>query len=139
MENNDMKRLFLYITAALLCLCSCNKEWTSAVDLGVNNTRINISWSQAQEQFDFIFPVYSTGEWTAEIVAGGDWLTISDNSGKGTGYIKCSCQPNTVDRLRAVKMEVAGSGKVIPVYFVVSSSSITAADLADADLDNYLL
>ena len=44
-----------------------------------------------------------------------------------------------VDRLRAVKMEVAGSGKVIPVYFVVSSSSITAADLADADLDNYLL
>lgn len=134
-----MKRYILFAAISLLCFCGCQKKWTSTVDLGVNNTRIDISWSQAQEQFDFVFPVYSTGAWTAEIVAGGDWLTLDRNSGTGTGYIHCSCLPNTINQVRAVKMEVSGSGKTITVYFVVSSSSLAASDLADADLDNYLL
>ncbi len=134
-----MKRFFLFAVTALLCLSGCQKAWKSTIDLGVNDRRINITWSQAQEQFEFVFPVYSTGDWKAEIVAGGDWLTISGNSGSGTGYIHCTCLPNTLDKVRSIRMDVSGSGKVIPVYFVVSSSSLSAADLPDADLDNYLL
>lgn len=134
-----MRKYIAIFILALATAVSCQKPWSTSITLGVNNTRINIPWKQAQEQLDFTFPVYSNGEWSAQIVAGGDWLTISDNNGTGTGYIKCSSAPNTTGTVRAVLMEVKGSGKTIPVYFVISSQVLSAADLDDADLDNYLM
>ncbi|MBQ7268402.1 MAG: BACON domain-containing protein [Bacteroidales bacterium] len=131
---------YIALIAALFALVSCYKPYVSKVDLGVNDTRVNITWTQVKEQpLDFVFPVYSTGAWTARIVAGGDWLTIDRTSGEGNQYIKCNAQTNTLDIVRAVRMEVSNGKKTIPVYFVVSSSTLSAADIADAELDNYLI
>lgn len=138
MENKKMKRIIILIFASCLALC-CNKPFQTSIDLGVNDTRINIPWSSAQSSFDFTFPVYSSGSWTAEIVAGGDWLSISGASGSGTGYIYCTSHPNLTGVPRAVIMEVKGGGKVIPVYIVISSQDLAASELEDADLDNYLI
>ncbi|MBO4446594.1 MAG: BACON domain-containing protein [Bacteroidales bacterium] len=130
---------YIAIISAILVLCSCQKPFESTIDLAVNDTRVNISWAQAQDRLEFTFPVYSTGSWTANIVAGGDWLTIDRNSGTGRQYIHCTAQPNTVNIVRAVRMEVSNGKKTIPVYFVVSSSELSAADLEDAELDRYLI
>lgn len=133
-----MKKL-IFVILAVCGLLSCSKTFKSSVDLGVNNTRINIPWANAQETFEFTFPVYSNGSWEADIVAGGDWLRIEENSGNGNGCIYCTSQPNVAGVPRAVRMEISGSGKTIPVYFVISSADISAAELEDADLDNYLI
>ena len=133
-----MKRIIPIILAAFMAF-GCYKPYETSIELGVNNTRVNIPWSDAQSSFTFTFPVYSSGKWEAEIVAGGDWLTISDASGTGTGYIVCTSQANVAGVPRAVLMEVRGSSKTIPVYIVISSSDRAAADLDDADLVNYLI
>lgn len=138
MESKPMKKFMILLCAAFL-VSACYKPYSTSIDLGVNNTRIDIPWSDAQATFNFTFPVYSAGAWSAEIVAGGDWLSLSDNSGTGTGYIKCTSRPNTAGVPRAVKMLVSGSGKEIPVYIVVSSQEVSAADLEDAELNQYLI
>ena len=138
MEIKDMKRIAALLLVALVAF-GCYKPYETSIELGVNNTRINIPWADAQSSFTFTFPVYSSGSWEAEIVAGGDWLTISNASGTGTGYIVCTSQANTSGVPRAVIMEVRGSSKTIPVYIVISSSDLAAADLDDADLVNYLI
>ncbi|MBP5374195.1 MAG: BACON domain-containing protein [Bacteroidales bacterium] len=133
-----MKRIILFVLASCLVL-GCSRPFSTSIDLGVNNTRINIPWADAQRSFDFTFPVYSSGSWDAQIVAGGDWLRISGASGTGTGYIHCTSQPNLSGVPRAVIMEVRGQGKIIPVYIVISSADLAATELEDADLDNYLI
>ena len=133
-----MKRI-LMILCALCAIVSCDKTFETSIDLGVNDTRINIPWANAQNTLEFSFPVYSNGSWSAELVAGGDWLRISDASGEGSGCIHCTSTPNLTGVPRAVKMEVTGSGKTIPVFFVISSQDVAASDLEDADLVNYLI
>ena len=134
-----MKKTIALI-AALFALVSCYKPFVSKVDLGVNDTRYNITWAQVKDSpLDFYFPVYSTGSWTVRIVAGGDWLTLDRTSGERNQYIKCQAQTNTLDIVRAVRVEVSNGSKTIPVYFVVSSSTLNAADIQDAELDKYLI
>lgn len=134
-----MKKTIALI-AALFALVSCYKPYVSKVDLAVNDTRYNITWAQVKEApLDFFFPVYSTGSWTVRIVAGGDWLTLDRTSGQNNQYIQCQAQTNTLDIVRAVRVEVSNGSKTIPVYFVVSSSTLNAADIQDAELDKYLI
>lgn len=135
-----MKKIYFAIFMAFfaLMLSACNEKFISEVELGVNDTRINISWKQAQNQFDFVYPIYSTSTWTIDIVAGADWLSIDRNSGSGTQYVNCTATANTTDRPRVVKLEIKGAGKTIYTYVVTSSQDISAADLDDADLHNYL-
>ena len=133
-----MKRIIVLLFVACMAF-GCYKPYETTIELGVNNTRVNIPWADAQSAFNFTFPVYSSGSWEAEIVAGGDWLTISNASGTGTGYIYCTSQANVSGVPRAVIMEVRGASKTIPVYIVISSSDLAAAELDDADLANYLI
>lgn len=130
---------YLAIFAALLAFSSCYKPYQSTIDLAVNDTRINLTWAQAQDQLEFVIPVYSTGSWTVGIVAGGDWLSIDRSSGKGLEYIHCIARPNTLDVPRAVRIEISNGKKTIPVYVVTSSEQRSAADLEDAELDRYLI
>lgn len=136
-----MKRtVILAILAVAALFAGCSKQqFRSPVEFGVNDTRINIPWAQAQEDLEFTIPVYSTGKWTSEIVAGGEWLTIDRNSGNGTEYIHCMALANLSGVPRAVKVEISNGKKTIPIYVVTSSAELAAVDLADADLDNYLL
>lgn len=136
-----MKRLVLFLliaSAALLAGCS-KSQFKTSIELGVNDTRINIPWAQAKEDLEFSIAVYSNGNWTSSVVAGGEWLTISQTSGKGTGYIHCTALANLSGTPRAVRVEITNGNKTIPVYVVTSSETLAAADLDDADLDNYLL
>lgn len=130
---------YLAIFAALLAFSSCYKPFESTIDLAVNDTRINLTWAQAQDLLEFVIPVYSTGSWKVGIVAGGDWLEIDRSAGKGREYIHCKASPNTLDIPRAVRLEVSNGKKTIPVYVVTSSEQQAAADLEDAELDRYLI
>lgn len=135
-----MKKIFIsLIFAAMTLLCGCSGKYESTIDLAVNNSRINISWSQAQEDLDFVMPVYAKGSWTIRVVAGGEWLTLDREKGEGNQYVGCKASANATGVPRAVRLEVSNSHKTIPVYVVTSSSVLSAANLADADLDNYLM
>jgi hypothetical protein len=135
-----MKKIYfvIFIAFSASMLSACTEKFISEIELAVNDTRINISWRQAQNQLDFVYPIYSTGTWTIDIVAGGDWLSIDRNSGSGTQYVNCTATANTTDRPRVVKLEIKGAGKTIYTYVVTSSQDISAADLDNADLHNYL-
>lgn len=136
-----MKRAIIFLivaSAALMAACS-KSQFKSSIELGVNDTRINIPWSQAKEDLEFTIPVYSNGSWTSSIVAGGEWLSIDRTTGKGTGYIHCKALANMSGYPRAVRLEISNGKKNLPVYVVSSSETLAAADLDDADLDNYLL
>jgi len=135
-----MKKILLAAVFALAALYSCSKPFESSIELGVNDTRIHIKYSDIKEKaMEFVIPVYSTGSWTCKIVAGGDWLSLDRKEGEGRGYIHCFAAPNTLDIVRAVRIEISNGNKTIPVYVVVSSSTLSAADIPDADLDNYLI
>ena len=130
---------YLALFAAMLALSACYKPYESTIDLAVNDTRINLTWAQAQDQLEFVIPVYSTGSWSIGIVAGGDWLSIDRKGGSGREYVHCVARPNTLDVPRAVRLEVSNGKKTIPVYVVTSTADQAAADLDDAELDRYLI
>lgn len=140
MRSYSMKKLIFAFVFALAAICSCSKPFESSIELGVNDTRIHIKYADIKDKpMEFVIPVYSTGSWNCRIVAGGDWLSIDRSSGKGREYIHCFAAPNTLDTVRAVRIEISNGNKTIPVYVIVSSSSLSAADIPDADLDNYLI
>ena len=130
---------YLALFAALLALSACYKPYESTIELAVNDTRINLTWAQAQDKLEFVIPVYAKGSWTIGIVAGGDWLSLDRNGGTGTGYVHCIARPNTLDVPRAVRLEVSNGKKTIPIYVVTSTAEQAAADLDDAELDRYLI
>ncbi|MBR1632673.1 MAG: BACON domain-containing protein [Bacteroidales bacterium] len=135
-----MKRYLciLICFAAAILVGSCQKGWETEIELGVNNTRINIPWAKAQDTYDFVFPVYSNRSWTIKQVAGGDWLTIGKSKGEGREYIPMQTMPNILSTPRAVRVEVSAGKKTIPVYIVISSEALAATEIEDALLDSYL-
>lgn len=134
-----MKRYLVLLSfIALAMLSGCQKKWETEIELGVNNTRINIPWANAQDNYDFTFPVYSNGDWTIRHAEGGDWLSLGMESGSGTKYVPVHTLPNILTNPRVVRVEVKGSGKTIQVYFVISSETVKAEDIDDALLDSYL-
>ena len=137
-----MRKSILTIIAAIatvLAARSCSDVFSSSIELGVNDTRINIPWSQSQSDLEFVIPVYSTGSWKCRIAAGGEWLTLDRSGGSGRGYIHCNAVANLTDIPRVVCVEIYNDNLRIPVYVVSSCSTYAASDLDDADLDNYLI
>ena len=135
-----MKKLIGIIAIAALALfAGCQEKFETSIELGVNNTRVNIPWSKIEQgSYSFTFPIYSNGDWTIKVVEGGEWLTLGQSKGHGTEYVPMEAATNILANPRAVKVEVKGGKKTIHVYFVEASETVKPEDIEDALLDAYL-
>lgn len=124
-------RKFIYILLPVLALAftSCQKQWTSDVELGVFSTRINLG----QESDNFVVTVFSNQDWTATVTEGASWITIKENSGNALGYIHAASDNNFDDYARVGKLKLSSaSGKEMIVNIVQSGSLEKAADVPDS-------
>ena len=126
-----MKQTITAILAAVLLLAfpSCQKEWVSSVERGVDTARINISEQLSQQ---FVITVYSNQEWSASVIQGSEWLSILDGTGKGLGFIHAVYGDNFEDNARIGKIEIlASSGKKKIVNIIQSGNNETASSVPD--------
>jgi len=135
-----MKKYICIIALFVMAFATgCQEKFETSIELGVNNTRVNIPWSKVESgSYSFVFPVYSNGDWTIRQVEGGEWLTIGQSKGHGTEYVSMEAAMNILANPRVIKVEVKGGKKTIPVYFVIASETVKPEDIEDALLDAYL-
>lgn len=126
MENKSMKRYAILFVAAVMALCSCSKEWTSGLDLGVNSTRVNLG----QLSDDFVLTVFSNQTWAASVVE-GEWLSLKETGGSGLGYLHCSVTDNLENNARIAKVQLSCPSRTIVVNIVQSGNVETAASVPD--------
>lgn len=130
MENNDMKKInfILAVLTFILAFTSCEKRWVSEVDLGVFSTRINCENQLAE---DFTITVFSNQSWSAQVIAGTDWLTISDGTGNELGFIHTNHGEHFEDYARIGKIKISASNKEIIVNIVQAGNKEKASDVPD--------
>ena len=121
---------------AVLCVtitaASCQKEWKSSNELGVNDTRININTT---DEGTFTLPVYSGLSWTMTLIQGEDWLSPGSLSAEGIQYIDFTYSANASTKARVAKIQLnASSGKEIIVYVVQNGMVQKASELSEFDI-----
>lgn len=129
-----MRKLIYMIISALLLMSvtSCQDEWKSANELGVNDTRLNISTT---DEGTFTLPVYSGYSWTVTLTQGEDWLTPDISSGEGMGYVQFAYSANDATTARVAKVLLkASTGKEIIVTVVQSGMIQKASELSDLEI-----
>lgn len=130
-----MKRLINILLAVVLlagAATSCQKEWKSSNELGVNETRLNINTT---DEGTFTLPVYSGISWTMNVIQGEDWLLPGSFSGEGIGYIHFTYAANGDTKARVAKVELKSStGKEIIVVVVQNGMVQKASELSEFDI-----
>ena len=130
-----MKRLINILLAVVLlagAATSCQKEWKSSNELGVNETRLNINTT---DEGTFTLPVYSGISWTMNVIQGEDWLSPGSFSGEGIGYIHFTYAANGDTEARVAKVELKSStGKEIIVVVVQNGMVQKASELSEFDI-----
>ena len=130
-----MKRLIHILLAVVLlagAATSCQKEWKSSNELGVNETRLNINTT---DEGTFTLPVYSGISWTMNVIQGEDWLSPGSFSGEGIGYIHFTYAANGDTKARVAKVELKSStGKEIIVVVVQNGMVQKASELSEFDI-----
>ena len=130
-----MKRLINILLAVVLlagAATSCQKEWKSSNELGVNETRLNINTT---DEGTFTLPVYSGISWTMNVIQGQDWLSPGSFSGEGIGYIHFTYAANGDTKARVAKVELKSStGKEIIVVVVQNGMVQKASELSEFDI-----
>lgn len=119
---------------AVLMLCavpSCTKTWNTAIELGVNSTRINLS---NQIEGDFVIPVYSNRDWSASVSSGAEWLSVSNANGSGRGFFDVHYATNEDDDARIGKVRIVAGEKEITVNIVQSGMVREASAVSDLEL-----
>lgn len=129
MKNSCL--IFTMIVSMFAGLCACEEKWESQIELGVNDTRLNIT--QYLDPGYFILPVYSNRRWQLEIVVGAEWLTADCTSGQGTQYVRFDYDANNAEEARVAELMLTG-GRQIKVFVVQSGSSQAADDIDDVEL-----
>ena len=130
-----MKRLINILLAVVLlagAATSCQKEWKSSNELGVNETRLNINTT---DEGTFTLPVYSGISWTMNVIQGEDWLSPGSFSGEGIGYIHFTYAANGDTKARVAKVELKSStGKEIIVVVVQNGMVQKDSELSEFDI-----
>ena len=130
-----MKRLINILVAVVLlagAATSCQKEWKSSNELGVNETRLNINTT---DEGTFTLPVYSGISWIMNVIQGEDWLSPGSFSGEGIGYIHFTYAANGDTKARVAKVELKSStGKEIIVVVVQNGMVQKASELSEFDI-----
>lgn len=125
---NILLTIFLLAGAAT----SCQKEWKSSNELGVNETRLNINTT---DEGAFTLPVYSGISWTMNVIQGEDWLSPGSFSGEGIGYIHFTYAANAETKARVAKVQLkASTGKEIIVVVVQNGMVQKASELSEFDI-----
>ena len=125
---NILLTVFLLAGAAT----SCQEEWKSSNELGVNETRLNINTT---DEGTFTLPVYSGISWTMNVIQGEDWLSPGSFSGEGIGYIHFTYAANGDTKARVAKVELKSStGKEIIVVVVQNGMIQKASELSEFDI-----
>ncbi len=124
-----MKKYIFVLLASLLVLTGCEQKWVSDLDLGVYNTRINLS---TVHETDFVLTVFSNQGWNASVTQGSEWLSLQETSGNSLGYIHASADANMEDAARVGKIFLkANSGASLVVNIVQTGNEEAAADVPD--------
>ena len=133
--SRTMRKLINMILAALITVltaASCQKEWKSAIELAVNDTRININTT---DEGTFTLPVYSGLSWTMSLIQGEDWLAPGNFSAEGMKYIEFIYSANADTKARVAKVQLtASSGKEIIVYVIQNGMVQKASELTEFDI-----
>ena len=124
-------RKFIYMVMSALVIAtaavSCEQEWKSSNELGVNDTRLNISTT---DEGTFTLPVYSGHSWTMTVTQGEDWLSPGSFSGEGVGYVQFVYAANGDTKARVAKVLLkASTGKEIVVSVVQDGMIQKASEL----------
>lgn len=103
-------RYFLFILlAGLLSACSSDEDANAAATaakLEVSKNEVKLS----NVDGSFTVNVTATSEWTAEVTSTGDWLSVSKNSGEGSGDLRLFFTKNTEGAKRTGTIKVSMSG-----------------------------
>ena len=130
-----MRKLINMIMAAFVILtsaASCQDEWKSSNELGVNETRLNINTT---DEGVFTLPVYSGTSWTMNVIQGEDWLSPGSFSGEGIGYVNFTYSANADTKARVAKVQLtASTGKEIVVTVVQNGMIQKASELSEFDI-----
>lgn len=127
-----MKKLYILFLAlaSLFAASSCEKPFTTSIDLGVNTLRVNLP----VDTEEFWFSVYSDGEWTVTTADADGWLSTDTAGGSGNGTVHFTCPANEDESARVTSFNVSGgsAGKSITVHVVQAG---TAEKASDVELD----
>ena len=119
---------FVILTSA----ASCQDEWKSSNELGVNETRLNI---HTTDEGTFTLPVYSGLSWTMTVTQGEDWLTPGTFDGEGIDYIHFTYAANAGTKARVAKVLLtASTGKEIIIFVVQNGMTQKASALSEFDI-----
>ena len=130
-----MRKLINILLAVLFlagAATSCQEEWKSSNELGVNETRLNINTT---DEGTFTLPVYSGISWIMKVIQGGDWLSPGSFSSEGIGYINFTYAANAETKARVAKVQLkASTGKEIIVAVVQNGMIQKASELSEFDI-----
>lgn len=125
----NMRKLYIMFLAlaSLLAASSCEKPFTTSIDLGVNTLRVNLP-AAAQE---FWFSVYSDGAWTVSMSAEDSWLATDTAGGSGNGTVHFTGSENVDEAARVARFDISGGskGRSITVHVVQAGTSEKASDV----------
>lgn len=125
-----MKKILMTVVAvvAMFALSGCEKKWESSIELAVFSTRLNC---EDQLMQDFTITVMSNTDWNAEVSLGNDWLSITETSGSGLGFIHAHNDDHFGDEARKGKIRIWTSGKEVTINVVQAGNKEKAADVPD--------
>lgn len=113
-----MKRHLLFSLTLLLTAVSCQKEFTSSIDLAVTDTQINI---ESPDEGSCVITVYSNTDWQAYLdPASADWARIGNSdglreSGSSLGFIHFAYGENDTGADRSATITIQSKNKTVKV------------------------
>lgn len=102
------KWMIICLAVVLSAVTACQKPYTTQIDLGVSNERIDLP--SAEKGHCFI-TVFSSGSWTISIEPQAGWATLDRKGGDGIGYVRLDFTENYDAEDRSATVVVKGSGK----------------------------
>lgn len=130
-----MRKYIYMVMSAIVMMTSavsCEQEFRSSNELGVNDTRLNISTT---DEGTFTLTVYSGYSWTMTVTQGEDWLSPGTFSCEGIGYVQFTYTANADTKARVAKVLLkASTGKEIIVSVVQNGMIQKASELSELEI-----
>lgn len=107
---------------AALAVLSCSRPYEKVWGLEVNSESYTLSY----EGDDFPVWVYCSGDWSALLENGEDWISIAPGteSGNGTGVVRIKCSYNTTQEDRTAVLVLRSGSLEKEVYMNQSHDDI---------------
>lgn len=128
-----MRKIMLCMIFLMLMATGCKEDSAFTYDLGLDTDRILI---ESIDEGEFILTVYSGTTWALSVTKGSDWLSASQDSGDGVGYVRFTYGASLQTGARIAEIEVkASTDRKMNVLVIQAGSEEKAADV---ELDDIL-